>query len=295
MLPCCCWIQPLPLLAGLVLCVALQTGGEPCPANCLCPDPHTVDCSSLGLTSLPDSIPLDVRRLLLADNLIERIPADFLVLYSDLVYLDLRNNSLSAIELGTFVTSSRLVFLDLGCNNLTEIPAGTFGGSHSLIKLRLGSNPYLSMVSKDAFSGLTALRELELERNALYGLQVAAVSQLPSLRVLKLEGNPWVCNCNFSNLFTWLTKNSDKLPSGFDGMECSLPLDGRRVALNQLSEDSFRGCQLTLTLTDYLIIIFSGISVSVAAILTSFFLASTVHCFQRWSKANKTDEEDGDD
>ncbi|XP_039611636.1 leucine-rich repeat-containing protein 38-like isoform X3 [Polypterus senegalus] len=213
MLPCCCWIQPLPLLAGLVLCVAFQAGGEPCPANCLCPDPHTVDCSSLGLTSLPDSIPLDVRRLLLADNLIERIPADFLVLYSDLVYLDLRNNSLSAIELGTFVTSSRLVFLDLGCNNLTEIPAGTFGGSHSLIKLRLGSNPYLSMVSKDAFSGLTALRELELERNALYGLQVAAVSQLPSLRVLRLEGNPWVCNCNFSNLFTWLTKNSDKLPS----------------------------------------------------------------------------------
>ncbi|KAJ8387218.1 hypothetical protein AAFF_G00159370 [Aldrovandia affinis] len=78
------------------------------------------------------------------------------------------------------------------------------------------------------------------------------------------------------------------------GMECSLPVDGRRVALSQLSKDSFRECQVTLTLTDYLIVIFSGISVSVAAILASFFLASTVHCFQRWSKANKTDEEDSD-
>ncbi|XP_066547114.1 leucine rich repeat containing 38b [Amia ocellicauda] len=291
MLPCCRWLQQLVAL----LSSALLTWGQNCPANCLCPDPHTVDCSGRGLTRLPDSIPLDVRRLLLSDNWIPRIPSDFLVLYSDLVYLDLRNNSLSCIEPGTLSTSSRLVFLDLGCNNLTEIPSGTFGESRSLIKLRLGNNPYLAKVSENAFQGLTSLRELELERNALSGLQVGALNQLPSLRVVRLEGNPWVCNCSFANLFAWLRKNSDKLPTGVDGMECSLPVDGRRVALSLLSEDSFRECQLTLTLTDYLIIIFSGISVSVAAILASFFLASTVHCFQRWSKANKSDEEENDD
>lgn len=180
----------------------------------MCPDPHTVDCSGRGLTRLPNEIPLDVRRLLLADNLIPRIPSDFLVLYSDLVYLDLRNNSLSHIEPGTLSTSSRLVFLDLGSNNLTEIPKGTFGESRSLIKLRLGNNPYLSLVNEDAFLGLTSLRELELERNALSTLHVGALSQLPSLRAVRLEGNPWVCNCNFASLFAWLMENSHKLPNG---------------------------------------------------------------------------------
>lgn len=210
MLPCVCWLQhTLILLFSL-----LWTRGENCPASCLCPDPHTVDCSGRGLTRLPDEIPLDVRRLLLADNWIPRIPSDFLVLYSDLVYLDLRNNTLSYIEPGTLSTTSRLVYLDLGSNNLTEIPKGTFGESRSLIKLRLGNNPYLSMVNEEAFMGLTSLRELELERNALSTLQVGALSQLPSLRVVRLEGNPWICNCNFANLFTWLMENSHKLPNG---------------------------------------------------------------------------------
>lgn len=210
MLPCVCWLQhTLILLFSL-----LWTRGENCPASCLCPDPHTVDCSGRGLTRLPDEIPLDVRRLLLADNWIPRIPSDFLVLYSDLVYLDLRNNTLSYIEPGTLSATSRLVYLDLGSNNLTEIPKGTFGESRSLIKLRLGNNPYLSMVNEEAFLGLTSLRELELERNALSTLQVGALSQLPSLRVVRLEGNPWICNCNFANLFTWLMENSHKLPNG---------------------------------------------------------------------------------
>ncbi|XP_049589418.1 leucine-rich repeat-containing protein 38 [Syngnathus scovelli] len=291
MLPCVCWLQPV----LMVLTSVFWTRGENCPATCLCPDPHTVDCSGRGLTHLPDEIPLDVRRLLLADNWIPRIPSDFLVLYSDLVYLDLRNNTLSYIEPGTLSTSSRLVFLDLGSNNLTEIPKGTFGESRSLIKLRLGNNPYLSMVNEDAFLGLTSLRELELERNALSSLKVGALSQLPSLRVVRLEGNPWVCNCNFASLFAWLMENSQKLPNGVEGMECSLPMDGRRVSLTQLSNDSFRECQASLTLTDLLIIIFSGISVSVVAIMTSFFLASTVHCFQRWSKGSKGDEEESEE
>lgn len=82
---------------------------------------------------------------------------------------------------------------------------------------------------------------------------------------------------------------------GLEELDCSLPLDGRRVPLTLLSEDSFRECRSNLTFTDYLIVIFSGISVSVAAIMASFFLASTVHCFQRLSKGSKDEEEEGND
>ncbi|XP_020361308.1 leucine-rich repeat-containing protein 38-like [Oncorhynchus kisutch] len=291
MLPCINWLQPfLALLSSTLL-----TRGHNCPSSCLCPDHHTVDCQGQGLTRLPSPIPLDVRRLLLSDNWIPLIPSDFLVLYSDLVYLDLRNNSLSGLEPGTLSTSSRLVFLDLGSNNLTEIQSETFGESRSLIKLRLGNNPYLSQVEEDAFLGLTSLRVLELERNGLQGLDVGVLEPLTSLRVLRLEGNPWVCNCHFAKLFVWLMENRHKLPTGMEGLECSLPMDGSLMSLSLLSEASFRECRGYLSLTDILIVIFSGISVSVVAIIASFFLASMVHCFQRLGKAGQTDEEEGND
>ncbi|XP_029975045.1 leucine-rich repeat-containing protein 38-like [Salarias fasciatus] len=291
MLPCINWLQPLLALISSTL----LTQSQNCPPSCLCPDPHTVDCTGLGLTTVPDSIPLNVRRLLLSNNGILWIPSDFLVLYSDLVYLDMRNNSLSQLEPGTLSTSSRLVFLDLGSNNLTEIPSGTFGESKSLIKLRLGSNPYLSLVGSDAFMGLTSLRELDMEKNGLTVLDVQALEPLSSLRVLRLEGNPWFCSCHFASLFVWLTENQNKLSTGLRGIECSLPDGGGRIPLSLLSEDSFRECRGILTLTDYLIVIFSGICVSVTAIVASFFLASTVHCFQRLSKGGKGDEEEGKD
>ncbi|XP_040049132.1 leucine-rich repeat-containing protein 38 [Gasterosteus aculeatus] len=291
MIPCVNWLQPfLALISSTLL-----ARGHICPSSCLCPDHHTVDCTSQGLTTVPDFIPLDVRRLLLSNNWIPWIPSDFLVFYSDLVYLDIRNNSLSQLEPGTLSTSSKLVFLDLGSNNLTEISSGTFGESRNLIKLRLGNNPYLNMVERDAFTGLTSLRELEMERNGLTALDVTVLESLPSLRMLRLEGNPWLCNCHFAKLFAWLTENQDKLPQGMEAIECSLPLDGRRVPLSLLSEDSFQECRGALTLTDYFIVIFSGISVSVAAIVASFFLASTVHCFHRLSKGSKGDEEEGND
>ncbi|XP_076597775.1 leucine-rich repeat-containing protein 38 isoform X2 [Chaetodon auriga] len=210
MLPCIDWLQPfLTLISSTLL-----TQGHNCPSTCLCPDHHTVDCTSQGLTRVPDFIPLDVRRLLLSNNWIPWIPSDFLALYSDLVYLDLRNNSLSQLEPGTLSTFSRLVFLDLGSNNLTDIPSGTFGESRSLIKLRLGNNTNLNIIGRDAFTGLTSLRELELEKNGLTELDISIVESLPSLRMLRLEGNPWLWNCHFAKLFAWLMENRHKLPKG---------------------------------------------------------------------------------
>lgn len=210
MSPCVNWLQPLLALMSSTW----LTRGNHCPPKCSCPDHHTVNCTSKGLMGVPDSLPLGVRRLLLSNNWIPWIPSDFLVLYSDLVYLDLRNNSLSQLEPGALSASSRLVFLDLGCNNLTEIPSGTFGESRSLIKLRLGNNPYLNMISRDAFTGLTSLRELDLKQNGFTVLDVGVLEPLPSLRLLRLEGNPWLCNCHFGKLFAWLSDNRHKLPTG---------------------------------------------------------------------------------
>lgn len=84
-------------------------------------------------------------------------------------------------------------------------------------------------------------------------------------------------------------------PPGLAAIQCSLPLGNRRVSLHELSEASFSECKFSLSLTDLLIIIFSGVAVSIAAIISSFFLATVVQCFQRCTPNKDAEEEDEDD
>ncbi|XP_077883911.1 PRAME family member 8-like [Ictidomys tridecemlineatus] len=70
-------------------------------------------------------------------------------------------------------------------------------------------------------------------------------------------------------------------PQCLDEIQCSLPLENLRVALRQLLKASFSECKFSLWLTHLFIIVFSGVAVSIAAIISSFFLATVVQCFQR--------------
>lgn len=176
-------------------------------------DYHTIDCRDQGLPSVPNPFPLDVRKLLIADNNIQAIPADFFIFYGDLVYLDFRNNSLTSLEEGTFSSSTKLVYLDLSYNNLTQLDAGIFKSAEKLIKLSLGNNNLVD-VDEAAFENLDQLQVLELNDNNLQSLNVAALEALPSLRTIRLEGNPWVCDCDFANLFSWIQDNASKLQKG---------------------------------------------------------------------------------
>lgn len=89
--------------------------------------------------------------------------------------------------------------------------------------------------------------------------------------------------------------HSIHLSPGLDAIQCSLPMEERRVALRELSEASFSECKFSLSLTDLFIIIFSGVAVSVAAIISSFFLATVVQCFQRCAPNKDTEDEDDDE
>lgn len=205
-----------PAALGLCSLLLLLGPGRACPAGCACPDPHTVDCRGRGLPSVPDPFPLDVRKLLVAGNRIQRIPEDFFLFHGDLVYLDFRNNSLRSLEEGTFRGSAKLAFLDLSYNNLTQLGAGAFRSAGRLVRLSLANNR-LEGVHEAAFETLESLQVLELNDNDLRSLSVAALAALPALRSLRLDGNPWLCDCDFAHLFTWIQENASKLPKGAAG------------------------------------------------------------------------------
>ncbi|XP_044308239.1 leucine-rich repeat-containing protein 38 [Varanus komodoensis] len=284
---------PCRLPPSLVLCLVLLPLGYCCPPVCRCMDYHTIDCRDQGLPRVPSPFPLDVRKLLIAGNRIQQIPADFFIFYSDLVYLDFRNNSIATLEEGTFSSSSKLVYLDLSYNNLTQLDAGIFKSAEKLIKLSLGNNN-LAEVDEAAFESLEQLQVLELNDNNLQTLNVAALDALPNLRALRLEGNPWLCDCDFASLFSWLEDNAPKLQKGLNEIQCTVPVEEITVYLSELSEASFRDCKFNLSLTDLIIIIFSGVAVSIAAIASSFILALIVNCFQRCAPS-KDDDEDEDE
>ncbi|KAL7978545.1 hypothetical protein Chor_005527 [Crotalus horridus] len=275
----------------VLLCLAFSLG-HPCPATCSCPDSHTVDCRGRGLPGMPTPFPLDVRKLLMGNNSIQRVPEDFFIFHGDLVYLELRNNAIAALPDGTFSSSSKLVYLDLSYNNLSQLGAGLFRSAERLVKLCLGNNR-LAEVDEVAFANLEHLQVLELNHNRLQRLSVAALSGLPNLRALRLDGNPWLCDCDFAGLFSWLQENAFRLPQGLGEIRCSLPTEESSVPLSDLTEASFRDCKFRLSLADLLIIVFSGAAVSVAAIVSSFVLALLVNCFQRCapSKGNEEEEE----
>ncbi|XP_049733924.1 leucine-rich repeat-containing protein 38 [Elephas maximus indicus] len=286
-------LRPRASAATFALCSLLLLPGprHACPTGCACTDPHTVDCRDRGLPSVPDPFPLDVRKLLVAGNRIQEIPEDFFIFYGDLVYLDFRNNSLRSLEEGTFSGSAKLAFLDLSYNNLTQLGAGAFRSAGRLVKLSLANN-HLAGVHEAAFESLESLQVLELNDNNLRSLSVAALATLPALRTLRLDGNPWLCDCDFAQLFSWIQENASKLPKGLDEIQCSLPTENRRIFLQELSEASFRECKFSLSLTDLFIIIFSGVAVSIAAIISSFFLATVVQCFQRCAPNKDTEDEE---
>ncbi|XP_055521878.1 reticulon-4 receptor-like, partial [Leucoraja erinacea] len=126
-------------------------------------------------------------------------------LFSGLVslrYLYLHDNRLPGLPSGTFRGLGNLSDLFLYGNRIETLPGWAFEGALGLRRLLLHGNG-LGLVKPEAFSGLSALSTLFLFENRLQTLPGVSLSPLRSLLYLRLNSNPWLCDCQALGLRGW--------------------------------------------------------------------------------------------
>ncbi|KAK0396624.1 hypothetical protein QR680_001791 [Steinernema hermaphroditum] len=203
--------------------ILLSVSSAACPSKCNCHLPRTVSCHGLNLTSVPLDIPLDTQRLELHENKIALITKNDFSNLRQLKVLQLTDNEINTIEDNAFDNLEGLEKIKLNRNKLRQIPDHLFKKCKRLHRIDLSEN-LLTTITDEQLRGPESVRSLQLERNqltcvdgrtisqwtemeilSLHGNSLNTLSELdfmPNLRILRLNDNPWICDCRLK----WMKK-----------------------------------------------------------------------------------------
>lgn len=224
----------------------------PCPSGCCCPGASSlVLCESLGLRSLPRSVPLTTSALSVARNQLCDVDQQFLA-FSALLELSLGHNLLSRFPRGlpssleslqlqenriAYITSGalrklgNLTRLDLEDNRIRAIQPGALQGLNKLQVLSLKGNKLtglppslppslthldlsencLSALDLPSLSSLVNLQSFRINSNRLRSVPERAFDSLARLRSLDLADNLWACRCDMLYLRRWLLSRRGRM------------------------------------------------------------------------------------
>ncbi|XP_037536019.1 oligodendrocyte-myelin glycoprotein [Nematolebias whitei] len=259
------------VLLALYICPLTYFMVSPCPPGCCCPRPgFLVLCESLGLRSLPRSVPLSIsvlsvarnqlcnvdhllgpfsglQELSLSHNLLPRFPRG---LPPSLESLLLQENRITYITSGSLRQLRNLTRLDLEDNRISVIQPGALLGLRKLQILTLKGNKLsslplnlppslthldlsancISSLDLPSLSALVNLLVLQINSNCLRTVPEKAFDSLPRLRTVDLTNNLWVCECNILYLYRWLLSGRLKMATD---LVCKEPLHlAHRLLLN---------------------------------------------------------------
>lgn len=196
------------LVMALLLLPGSPSSG--CPAVCTCFSGE-VNCLAHGLRDVPDNLPANATTLLLDYNRLAVLRNRTFLTQSALRHLSLRSNVLVSIQGQALVGLRELQELVLIGNYLSVLQPETFLPVPSLTALSLGHNRLLTL-EPEVLRATPHLQTLDIHGNALPSLPAGLLENLPALRYVRLDDNPWMCSCGIHPLFHWLLKNMDKVP-----------------------------------------------------------------------------------
>ncbi|TRY65341.1 hypothetical protein DNTS_017861 [Danionella cerebrum] len=155
----------------------------------------------------------------------------------NLQYLYLQDNHLEYLQDNLFADLHNLSHLFLHGNRMWSLHQNTFRGLGALDRLLLHHNQ-LQWVNHLAFHDLKRLTTLYLFNNSLTELAGECLTQLPALEYLRLNDNPWECDCKALSLWDWLRKFRGSTSS----VGCVAPAGLAGKDLKQLKKEDFPKC-----------------------------------------------------
>lgn len=151
----------------------------------------------------------------LRQNHLTTLPQHIFRNLNKLEKLNLNDNQLIALPVNIFKNQIELIELHLNENNLTTLPDNIFSELIKLKVLYLDENQ-LTTLPQNIFNNLNHLEDLDLSRNQLITLPSNIFNRLPHQQLeLQLEGNPWLCDCDFLQMIRERAAKVD-----LDAIEC---------------------------------------------------------------------------
>lgn len=191
-----------------------------------------------------------LKELILTGNKFSTVPESLISIGKNLEFLHLSENPIVFMTEDSFAGLERLEFLNIsGMPDLEVIEAGSFHPLTKLEHLQCHNNHKLKEMHMESLTELIHLKELDISHNALTTLVFGDVAlpenehqndtHFKQLRILKLAGNNWNCDCQllkslsiFNHAAPYFKSSKDR-----DQTRCSEPYDLTSKLLYELPID----------------------------------------------------------
>ncbi|GFT24552.1 leucine-rich repeat and immunoglobulin-like domain-containing nogo receptor-interacting protein 1 [Nephila pilipes] len=179
--------------------------------------------TSIGLLSFKGLTQLQY--LNLSNNHITHLQDGVFRSLDSLKILDLSRNPISSLDRIFFYTKN-LEFLYLkDLTDLKELTPSSLIGLQNLKYFDISGSKKLTYISLKTFSQTQNLKFLDFSNANLTDLKMGVFSNLNQIESLKLNGNPWKCDCYLYWLLIWLGEHTNTHLLSPSETHCSTPVN----------------------------------------------------------------------
>ncbi|XP_072298984.1 toll-like receptor 13 [Eucyclogobius newberryi] len=186
-------------------------------------------------------------------------PSNFLQGLTSLSTFIFHANQLLSFPDDSFTHTPCLTDLDISSNQLLDVSPNLFIPMPNLMHLKMNSI-YLRSLDFLIDANLTKLKYLDAMKNAFSVLSKDIIQSVPSLSVLDLKFNGFMCDCDNSWFVEWIIKNDQTEVVDAHSYTCSYPPQTKDKKLLDLKVQSCILdvgfiCFITTTCTNILILV----------------------------------------